>query len=94
MEKRLTTIKMRAVTWIALLATALFLSACAADPQKQPEAAALGMTECENPRPEICTMDYTPVCGQLISGEEKTYANGCSACSVTNVIGYKAGECQ
>jgi hypothetical protein len=54
------------------------------------------MTECTEPRPEICTMDYTPVCGlQRVSGTEqwKTYSNACSACSDFTVIGYKKDAC-
>ena len=48
---------------------------------------------CEEPRPQMCTMDYRPVCGTTLSGEEKTYSNGCSACSETSVLSYVPGEC-
>jgi len=51
---------------------------------------------CKDPRPEICTMDYTPVCGlQLVSGTEqwKTYSNACTACSDSTVVGYKKDAC-
>lgn len=54
------------------------------------------LTECTEPRPEICTMDYTPVCGLLyVSGEEhwKTYSNACSACSDSAVTGYIKDAC-
>jgi len=56
-----------------------------------------GLTECTEPRPEICTMDYTPVCGlQRVSGSEqwKTYSNACTACSDSTVIGYKKDACE
>lgn len=49
---------------------------------------------CEDPRPEICTMDYTPVCGKDVKGDVKTYANGCGACSDDNVVSYQDGECK
>ena len=49
---------------------------------------------CEEPRPEICTMEYVPVCGKLIDGSLKTYSNGCNACSDKKVKGYKFGPCQ
>ena len=49
---------------------------------------------CEEPRPELCTMEYVPVCGKLIDGNLKTYGNGCSACSDKKVIGYQPGPCQ
>ncbi len=51
---------------------------------------------CTEPRPEICTMDYTPVCGlQTVSGKEqwKTYSNACSACSDSSVSGYVENAC-
>jgi hypothetical protein len=60
--------------------------------------------ECEDPRPELCTMDYRPVCALRDTGvscittpcqstEWKTYSNACSACSDPDVMGYKHGEC-
>lgn len=49
--------------------------------------------KCSDPRPQICTMDYTPVCGIHSDGSSKTYSNGCSACSNKEVIGYNKGAC-
>jgi len=62
-------------------------------------------TECQNPRPEVCTEEYRPVCALHDTGvrcittpcastEWKTYGNACTACSDTDVIGYKQGECR
>ena len=48
---------------------------------------------CEDPRPQICSMIYQPVCGTLEGGSKKTYASDCSACSDTKVIGYQKEEC-
>ena len=48
---------------------------------------------CKDPRPQMCTMDYRPVCGTTTSGEEKTYSNGCSACSDLSVLSHVPGEC-
>lgn len=48
---------------------------------------------CTDPRPEACTMDYRPVCATLGDGSEKTYSNGCSACSDPQVGHYREGEC-
>jgi len=48
---------------------------------------------CKDPRPQMCTMDYRPVCGAMTGGEKKTYSNGCSACSDLSVLSYVPGEC-
>jgi len=55
------------------------------------------LTLCTEPRPEVCTMDYQPVCGQRqLSGVErwKTYSNACTACADAAVVGYKEGACK
>ena len=80
--------------FVFILATA-GLTACTAAPQSTGDGeprAAEGF--CADPRPEICTMDYTPVCGQLRDGTEKTYSNGCSACSDIAVESYRPGACE
>jgi len=48
---------------------------------------------CPDPRPQVCTMNYLPVCGVLKGDSEKTYANACSACSDERVVGTNEGEC-
>ena len=50
-------------------------------------------TKCTDPRPQLCTMDYRPVCAKKSDGTQKTYANGCGACSDPEVLEYLAGEC-
>lgn len=51
-------------------------------------------TICTDPRPEICTMDYRPVCAERKDDSHKTYSNGCNACSDHEVIGYIEGSCK
>lgn len=55
--------------------------------------AATSATVCVDPRPQACTMDYTPVCATLADGSVKTYSNGCSACSDANVNSWVADAC-
>jgi hypothetical protein len=50
-------------------------------------------TICEEPRPQICTMEYLPVCANLRDGSVNTYASGCSACSDLRVVSWVEGEC-
>ena len=51
---------------------------------------------CSDPRPEVCTMDYTPVCALRAAAateQWKTYANACTACSDEAVKGYRENAC-
>ena len=48
---------------------------------------------CSEPRPEVCTREYDPVCGYKSDRESKTYSNGCSACAEKEIIGFTNGEC-
>jgi hypothetical protein len=50
------------------------------------------LTACTDPRPEMCTMDYVPVCGRR-GAEWKTYPNACGACSDHEVSGFRPGPC-
>jgi hypothetical protein len=53
-----------------------------------------GFTACEEPRPQVCTAHYDPVCGALGDGTYKTYSNACSACSDAAVTGHRPGACE
>lgn len=66
----------------------VLVAGCATQPTDQPP-----ITECTEPRPQICTMEYDPVCGKL-NGTTKTYASGCTACSDPRVSGYTPGACE
>ena len=48
---------------------------------------------CPEPRSQVCTMEYAPVCGFLDKGQRKQYSNACTACSDHLVKGYTAGPC-
>lgn len=50
---------------------------------------------CQQPRPEICTQQYEPVCGYG-SGHRLlgTYGNACGACGQAEVMGYTEGDCE
>ena len=57
------------------------------------EPGALDLILCEEPRPQICTREYNPVCGTLQDGSTKTGSTGCTSCSDHDVVGYKMGVC-
>src|SRR5216683_6497442 len=48
---------------------------------------------CADPRPQMCTRDYRPACGQRRDGSRKTYGNPCTACSDPEVVIQAAGAC-
>ena len=82
---------------IAFFVLALIsLMGCAAIKYEQmdSETENKNQTICTDPRPELCTMDYRPVCGERNDGSHKTYSNGCNACSDHEVIGFIEGECK
>ncbi len=57
------------------------------------EPGALDLILCEEPRPQICTREYDPVCAALKDGSIKTGSTGCTSCSDPEVVGYKKGAC-
>lgn len=73
-------------------------------PASDPPAASPARAVCAEPRPEMCTARYDPVCATRDTGvrcvttpcpstELKTMGNACSACSDDKVISYVKGEC-
>jgi hypothetical protein len=57
------------------------------------EPGALDLILCEEPRPQVCTREYNPVCGTLQDGSTKTGSTGCTSCSDPDVVGYQMGVC-
>ena len=75
---------------VGVCSVATLLTACAGNPGTQPPS---DLTICSEPRPEICTAHYDPVCGTLADGSTATYATSCTACADAKVSGWIAGEC-
>ncbi|MFD2229577.1 hypothetical protein [Alkalimarinus sediminis] len=74
---------------LGVMFVSVLLSGCATTAEKVAVA-----TACEDPRPQVCTMIYMPVCGLDEKGDFNTYASGCNACSRTEVVGYNDGACE
>ena len=80
-------------SWACL---SLLLVACATTSEEKNdinEPGALDLILCEEPRPQICTREYNPVCATLKDGATKTGSTGCTSCSDPEVVGYKMGAC-
>jgi tetratricopeptide (TPR) repeat protein len=58
-----------------------------------PESLPVAGGPCADPRPQMCTRDYRPACGQRRDGSRKTYGNACTACSDSDVVTQSAGAC-
>lgn len=88
----------------------LLLAGCGVTtPEAGPDPAAMtardDYTACVDPRPELCTMEYVPVCALRATGvqcvtepcdgayERVTKPNRCGACEDVAVVGYVAGAC-
>jgi hypothetical protein len=61
--------------------------------------------KCTEPRPEVCTTEYFPVCASKDTGvrcvttpcpstENKTYSTACTACADPKVHGYVMEACE
>ena len=83
---------------LTLVTLAGLITACATTSSEEQnninnEPGALDLILCEEPRPQICTREYDPVCATLEDGTTKTAATGCTSCSDPAVVGYKKGAC-
>lgn len=78
---------------------AVFLTACGFGGRSEPapvvnaSAGTAGATACSEPRPQVCTMEWAPVCATTLAGASKQYASSCNACADDQVTGYRNGEC-
>lgn len=75
-----------------MVITCLALTACASGASDKMETAP-GATVCEDPRPQVCTMDYRPVCATLKDGSTRTYSNGCGACADVEAVSWVENAC-
>jgi len=75
----------------SLSAVAVLLASCASSAPKI--AGSLSEQVCQEPRPQVCTMEYNPVCARLEDGLHETYSNGCSACADSRVVAWQERAC-
>ena len=78
-----------------LICPCLTLTGCSTIPDTEKvKSTESKITVCTEPRPQICTLQYQPVCATKKDGTEKTYATGCTACSDKQVVNYREGICE
>ena len=75
---------------LLLTTAALVLSGCVNSYAPEPTTPG---TQCTDPRPQVCTMEYNPVCATLVAGGSKQYASGCNACADDAVASHLPGPC-
>jgi hypothetical protein len=91
------------IIFVSILISTLFACSSQPAPLSKHEAQSV-LIECPEQRPQMCTMDYKPVCATRDTGircvttpcpstKQKTYSNACSACADSAVLGYIADEC-
>ncbi len=76
---------------LVVVAAVILLGACSNNSTS--DSAALTDTQCADPRPQVCTMEYNPACAVLVAGGTKEYASGCNACADDAVSSYVPGSC-
>ncbi len=80
---------------IALGAIAFCLLAGCASPHigSADTSAAVSGIACTDPRPQVCTMQYDPVCATLADGSRQDKSSPCNACAFDSVVSYERGQC-
>jgi len=72
-----------------LLSSLMVLAGC----NSAPSAPVITGTQCTDPRPQVCTMEYAPVCASLSKGGTADYSSGCNACADDAVVSFETGPC-
>jgi hypothetical protein len=75
---------------LAPLAASVACLGCATPAEESAAAAAA----CPDPRPQVCTMIYAPVCAVHSDGSEETLASACNACADETVVDFRDGACE
>lgn len=71
----------------------LGLEGCAGDPRAD-ASQSTDPVACTEPRPQVCTMIYAPVCAEHSDGHRETHASDCNACADDTVVAHTAGPCE
>lgn len=99
-------LRQTSITLFLVLLTGYVMVACQSTRPDiaKPEVSKAPMVACKDPRPQMCTREYRPVCAKRDTGvrcvttpcpseEWVTKSNACTACSDEKVFGYLDGAC-
>ncbi len=64
------------------------------EPDAAPSAPKSEFQVCQDPRPEMCTREYLPVCAHTMTGGLETRPNACVACADTKILGHRPEACR
>lgn len=78
----------RKISVAIVLALLLGCTSPSQDPQDS------SWSRCTDPRPQICTREYDPVCARRSDGSWHTLSTGCTACSDEEVEGFRREACE
>jgi hypothetical protein len=79
---------------LTLIAVSLGTVACSTAPAAPPAVEAPAANACKDPRPQVCTTIYAPVCATHSDGHRETHASGCNACADDTALTYTEGVCE
>jgi hypothetical protein len=84
---------MQKILFGMLLLSLAFIVGCASGPETRNAERYADHQLCPQERPQVCTMEYNPVCARLEDGRNKEFPSACSACSQAEVVAYKPDAC-
>ena len=90
---RFDTIRTVRLAGLLALCVAAASTSCAQEPP-QPKLTVPAVKLCTDPRPQMCSEIYQPVCGFTKDGTSHTYSNACFACVKPEVVRSTPGECK
>ena len=78
----------------SIIAVVAFMQGCASPTDTGNKGVEPSLKACPEQRAPMCTAEYRPVCATLRNESRTQYSNACSACSNSEVIGYRPGPCE
>lgn len=86
---------LRMLAKVTLVGMGCLLLACTASQSSDvgQSSTPQNLIDCPDQRPQMCTMQYDPVCAWHEDGRSVTKGSACSACGDHSVEGYLPGEC-